>query len=221
MVYLIKSLPSELNDDIIILLNTVDLALQFERFWAASKIYSAASAASAAKVHVPEEILMKIVKYLPHKEKEYVFRCAVFYGFVKVVNMLLADPSIDDKDIFDFAIYWASRKGNSKVVQLLLSDSRVDPSIKNNAAIRWASRNGKFDVVKLLFSDPRVDPSSKDNEAIRWASINGHSSTVELLLADPRVDPSANNNEAISVSSFRRHNEVVQLLLSDPRVDIF
>ena len=157
--YLIKKLPYELNDDIIIhILNTeifdcvtsplLDLVVKFNRFWAISQIYR--EVIEEKIIELPETVLMKIIKFMTVSQK----------------NMLLESTKYAD------------------IVRLLLVDPYVDPSTN---AIFEASRHGHFEVVKLLLKDPRVDPSVRMNEAIRWASENGHIEVVKLLLKDPRL----------------------------------
>ena len=41
--YLINLLPTELNDDILIILGSLDFALQSERFWVAAQLYQEVS----------------------------------------------------------------------------------------------------------------------------------------------------------------------------------
>jgi len=115
-------------------------------------------------------------------------------GFVEVVKVLLADPTVNPAADDNYAIRWASSNGYLDVVKILLNDPRVDPSACNNFALRMASSNGYLDVVKILLADPRVDPSACDSSAIRLASANGlalrgelgsgeHTKVVELLKA--------------------------------------
>ena len=114
-----------------------------------------------------------------------------FFGYDKVVQVLLKDHRMDPTYDSNYAIRLASYKGNYTAVKELLSDPRVDPSCRNNEAIRVASHYGHFKVVKELLADPRVDPSVRDNEAIRLATICGYYEIIKLLIADPRVNHNA------------------------------
>ena len=129
--YLITLLPTEINDDIIVLLNNFDLALQFKRFWAASQLYS-------EDIHeeLSQDDLMNIIHFLDVEKKSIIFKYASIVGHTEIVKMLLGDPRIDPSTNNNCAIRKASKYGHIQVVKLLLSDPRVDPSAHYNCAIR-------------------------------------------------------------------------------------
>ncbi len=126
----------------------------------------------------------------------------------KEMGTRFLDPSVNH----NYAIRWASGKGQDKVVKLLLEDKRVDPAACDNDAIRDASQNGHHKAVKLLLEDERVDPAAWDNYAIRLASEKGYDKVVKLLLEDKRVDPASNNHRAIRWAVQNGHDKVVNLL---------
>lgn len=107
--------------------------------------------------------------------------------YTEVVKLLLEENLVDPSAYDNYAIRYASEKGDTEVVKLLLKDDRVDPASWDNYAIRYASCFGYVEVVKLLLDDKRVDPSACDNYAIRDASYSGHAEVVRLLLQDERV----------------------------------
>ena len=72
--YLITLLPYEINDNILIELKTVDLAVQFKRFWAASQLYSEAD-------KVSEDILLGMIYHM-NLEKKYT---SLLYAIEKVI----------------------------------------------------------------------------------------------------------------------------------------
>ena len=131
--YLISSLPVELNDNILIFLQNFYLAVQFQRFWAAGQLYNKDSGMSK----VPEYI----VPYLTMDKKYNMLREASGSRF-DIVKLLLLDPRIDPSVQDNLVFCEASIYGNFDVVKLLLSDPRIDPSTRNNEAIIWASDKG-------------------------------------------------------------------------------
>ena len=110
MVYLISLLPVEINDDILIILDTFDLAIVNKRFWAASKLFDI-------------EIINRDVNMLNSPK---ISEC----DLMNIINYF----SIDVKsNVFKYAC----KNGYDKIVRLLIADPRVDPAANNNEAIRW------------------------------------------------------------------------------------
>ena len=242
--FLIASLPQELNDDILIIIGTVDLAVQYKRFWAASKICDVMMIDESNIIN-----FIKIIPYMTLEEKNKILEIVSMFGNDINMQLLLEtcriDPSINDNKV----IRLASRYQNTMVVKLLLNDSRVYQSANSDELFHWASQCGDYKIVKKLLSDHQVNRDSfnyaidrvmqsretyiytniaklllKDNRVdpeakLRIASKYGYSNVVELLLKDPRVDPSSNDNEAIHLSSASGHFDVVEIVLKDPRVD--
>ena len=88
--YLIFSLPTELNDDILIELNNYELAVRLERFWVASQLFS-----YSLQSFLPDT-LIKIIPYMhdmPDK-KNVIFKMAsiIGLGYESVIKLLLSDP---------------------------------------------------------------------------------------------------------------------------------
>ena len=208
--YLIYSLPYELNDNVLITIGNFDLAIFMKRFWVAGQLYQLYD----KKMKITEKILIDIVRYLDIEKKNSLLGYTSEKGYKKVVAQLLADNRVDPSVDENLAIRDASYYGHLKVVDLLLRDPRVNPSADDNCAIRWASENGHLKVVKKLLSDPRIDPSARNNEAICMASYYGHFNVVKLLLSDPRVSKNAYAfyNYAIRWASYNGHNKVVKFL---------
>ena len=134
--YLIKKFPVELNDNVLIHISSFDLALQFQRFWAAGQIYKYNK---DIDIKVPESLLENIVRYMDMDKKYTVLYYASICGYESVVQILLSDPRVDPSNADNTAIRRASYNGHSTVMELLLADPRVDPSALENDAIRWAS----------------------------------------------------------------------------------
>ena len=143
--YLIESLPYELNDDLVLLLKDFELAVFHKRFWAAGQMYNKSIES------ISEGDLLYIIPYLVDDYQKYIaINYSVIYGFDKALQLLLLDPRIDPN--VD-AIQYASEMGRVEIVEILLRDPRVDPATNDNYAIRWASKNGHKDIVELLIGD--------------------------------------------------------------------
>ena len=132
----------------------------------------------------------------------------------------LAWKTTSPEDDEDFALRWASARGDAEEVKRLLADPRVRPESKDSCALRWASKYGHAEVVKLLLGDPRVRPEAKDSCALRWASKCGRAEVVKLLLENGRSNPAARDHEALCNASLRGHIETSRALLQDRRVDL-
>ncbi len=100
----------------------------------------------------------------------------------------LAWQTTSPEDDEDFALRWASARGDAIEVKGLLADPRVHPESKDSCAIRWASKYGRADVVKLLLEDGRSNPAARDHEAFYDAACRGHMETVVTLIQDRRVN---------------------------------
>ncbi|KAI9328150.1 ankyrin repeat-containing domain protein [Obelidium mucronatum] len=124
-----------------------------------------------------------------------------------------------EKELPNFALHWASKRGHTHLVKLLLQDPDVQPQDLENRAFKAATHYGHFEIVKLLLGDSRVDPTVSCNYGFRFAAFEGHLEIVNLLLTDSRVDPSDHNNTAIAWACQRGHLEVVKVLLAHDRVD--
>lgn len=96
-------------------------------------------------------------------------RDASYYGYEKIVSMLLHRQEVNPNNFDGYAIGWASACGHIGVVNGLLTDKRVRPEEDNNCAIRWAAENGHVAVVKRLLEDPRVSPEAENNQALELA----------------------------------------------------
>ena len=138
MVYLISLLPTEINDNILLILDTFDLAVVHKRFWVASKLFDI-------------EIIKSDANHL-HISHPKVSEC----DLMNIINYFSIDTI---SNVFKYAC----KMGYSMIVKKLLADPRVDPSTADNFAICRASYHGKEDVKQLLLADPRVDPSADDN----------------------------------------------------------
>ena len=138
MVYLIYSLPTELNDDLLITIGTVDLAIFFKRYWAASKIYTTPPTSTS------QDTFMNIIRYLSVEKKNILLTYAATNGYTKVVRKLLLDPQIDPSTIDIYSIWVNSLKCKDTIdtIKLLLSDPRIDPAADKNFSIRFASSYG-------------------------------------------------------------------------------
>ena len=97
--------------------------------------------------------------------KQEEFNQAVKDNDIKNVKLLLNDSMVDPSAADNYAIRWASYKGQLDVVKLLLNDPRVDPSDSNNQAIRVASDQGHIDVVKLLWKNKKIKDSFKMDDS--------------------------------------------------------
>ena len=142
---LISSLPTELHDLIKSFLPVTDQVRFFHcrRGKFGSRVFEGAE-------QVEEAFFTAIERNKPNVV-EHILKCYPSF-----------DPSFDD----NFAILYASEKGNVKVVKTLLANPRVDPSADNNVAIRFASFYGHSQVVKILLADPKVNSSVYNNETI-------------------------------------------------------
>ena len=170
--YLIFLFPTELNDNVLILLKNFDLAVQNKRFWVAGKLYDKNKKNGGSRKKLTIKVLIEIIRYLNLEKKNSLLGYTCEKGYVKIVKLLLSDPRVDPTTNYNYAIRFASEKGHLEVVKLLLSDHRVDPTAKNNESIRLAAKNGHDKVVSLLLADPRVDHTSKDNAEIYMSSYN-------------------------------------------------
>lgn len=115
---------------------------------------------------------------LSQKELDRILINSAIDGDVKKVKDALeagADVHADD----DYALRWASYKGNTEIVKFLLENS-ADVHAANDYALRWNSLYGRVEVVKLLL-EAGADVHAKNDEALRWASKYGHVEVVELL----------------------------------------
>ena len=152
----IASLPQELNDDILIIIGTVDLAVQYKRFWAASKICETMMITESNVIN-----FTNIIPYMTLEKKNKILKTASIYGYSTIVELLLKDPRVDPSISGNFAIQVASKKGHDKVVSLLLADPRIDPTADCNYAIKTAYYYGHYAVIKLLLAHPRIKNPEK------------------------------------------------------------
>lgn len=146
-------------------------------------------------------------------------RIAAQLGHTLVVQLLLAEPSIDPGASNNGAIAVAAEFGHDGVVTLLLKDPRVDPSVDNNFPLRMACTKGHLAVVQRLLNDPRVDPTASLSDALRLACLKNHLDIAAALIEDGRVDPSADACKALWAACSEGHLDLVELLLKDRRVD--
>ena len=51
----------------------------------------------------------------------YALRMAAYYGHVKIVKLLLADPRVNPADNGNDALIGAASRGNAEIVQILFS----------------------------------------------------------------------------------------------------
>ena len=139
--YLITQLPAELNDDILVIIDidfelSMQWAIRFKRYWAASKIYTNLIKEDVNTYYkyfggdlfgydsdicdICESDFIKIIHYLDIDIKNIILYSASKHGYSTVVELLLADKRLNDISVFDYSITSASRHGHDKVVSLLL-----------------------------------------------------------------------------------------------------
>ena len=221
--YLVKALPTELNDDILLCMHDIgnfDLAIQYKRFWVAGKLYD-----DTDFDELSEDVLMKIVHFLSVEKKGVLLPSVAIMGYSGVLAMILSDPRVDPSQNENKAIIWASESCNEVVVKLLLDDNRFQMDVDDHTfkeSILSASQYGPFQVFNLFYQrmNSIIDIDTTLNKAIGIASQYGHIEIVKLLLSDPRIDPNADAfNYAITWASTNGYLEIVAMLLLDPRVD--
>lgn len=155
---------------------------------------------------------------LPLEDKRGLFRTAVNYNYVELIDYLIkngVDPCIDD----NYAIQQASNYGYLSLVNRLLQDPRVNPGIptkRGDTPIRWASCYGHINIVNRLLLDPRVDPSEGGDTPIHWACQGNHTLIVERLLQDPRVNTADTYRFVILrwLNSYKNGHDQIRLLIS-------
>lgn len=160
------------------------------------------------------------------------------------IQLLLADPRIEQGVDLRSALPEACRLGSASVVALLLDDPRVDVPSHQYTAIRTACCNKRVDVVRVLLAHPRVtleksnffyssnaeitrliledgrlDPAHRQNQALVNACLLDDREVAALLLADPRVNPIDQNRLALFRACEGKRTRTLKLLLSDVRVN--
>lgn len=98
-----------------------------------------------------------ILKHIdPSANNNMAIRQASFYGYRKIVEMLLEDNRVDPSAVKNYAVIHASMRGHMDIVEMLMKDGRVDPSAQKNKAVREATANGHRKIVETLKRDGRV-----------------------------------------------------------------
>ncbi|MDB6096803.1 MAG: ankyrin [Francisellaceae bacterium] len=115
------------------------------------------------------------------------FRMAAVYGYLDIVNRLLAEPGVDAAANINEAIRMAAQNGHLGVVNRLLEVPGVDATAGNNLTIRFAASHGHLEVVNRLLAVPGVDATANNNSAIRGAAYYGHWAIVELITETLRL----------------------------------
>lgn len=147
-------------------------------------------------------------------------------GHISLVKLCLANPKIDNSEIFNGAALYASINGHKiEALKVLLADKDFESSIEMDERVCDAlcdsinndSGDMLLPIVALLMK--HTDLSFGQNEVIIKASIHGRYEVVQHLLTDPRIDPSADENKALRMSSDNGYHMVVRLLIADKRVD--
>ena len=90
--YLVTSFPAELNDNILLYIGSLDLAVQSKRYWVASKLIDVNT---FRVLNLSENILKSIIHYLNVEKKNHLNVIASRYGNYKLVKHLFSDPRID------------------------------------------------------------------------------------------------------------------------------
>jgi len=120
-----------------------------------------------------------------------------------IAAMLNVDLRYDN----DFALRYASYKGNEDVVKYLVEKKDADIHADDDYAVRLASKGGYLSIVKYLFSKG-ADISAKFNESLIWASADGHLDVVKYLFSkgadihEPEVFQEAAENGHLSVVKY-------------------
>lgn len=134
---------------------------------------------------------------------------AAFYGFDKIVNILLeahADPNAKEKSKLFTPLHAAAYNGHHTCVyDLLLKKAEVSPRDSNNATpLHQASTAGRTDIIELLLSAGADVDAVGDvgRTSLLCASVGGHTKACELLLeagSDPhKLDADGRNSVFIA-----------------------
>ena len=94
-------LPQEMQDEILLYIGSFDLAIRLQRYWVAGKLYN-------VTINVPENVLMKITKFLSLKNKNDLLVYSATHGYKNVMKNLLLDPRVDPPYLDNSAIRMAS-----------------------------------------------------------------------------------------------------------------
>ena len=112
----------------------------------------------------------------------------------------------------NYALRYASKKGQLKIVELLLVNG-ANVVAHANESLREASGNGHLEVVKVLV-EAGSDVGVMCNCPIRLASKNGHSEVVKYLIGRG-ANPFVMKNYPIRKASKYGHLDVVKLLVKN------
>lgn len=167
-----------------------------------------------------EEGAMEMVKSSPASEPSITSQLASRYGFYKVLEFLMNNPTVDPLLPDHTSFVEACKGGHASVVSRFLESNLVDPSHNGNEALLSAIMAGSKETVKMLLMDSRVDPSYPENLPLIVACETGRESIVRLLLLDLRVDPSHDKSAALIWACGKGHLSIVRALCDDPRVDV-
>ncbi|KAJ3308630.1 Dynein heavy chain 3, axonemal [Boothiomyces sp. JEL0838] len=146
-----------------------------------------------------------------------VLKSASQFGFIEIVNLLLAKPEVNPNVDDSYCIKTAAENGHEAVVQAFLNDPRLNLEIVGNQLFRTCSEKGMTEVIEKLLEYKNIIPSSLDSYAFRTACYHGYVDIVKLLI--DKSDVSSHDNYPIRIASECGHEEIVELLLRDKRVD--
>lgn len=152
------------------------------------------------KYKFPKSMFKKHTPIKAYSRLNHSFRIAAKNGHIKIVRKLiqLNHQNINPGARNNYAIRWASEKGDLTMVNYLLTLSGVNPSADSNYSLRIASEYGYLSIVKTLIEDGRSDPTDNDYYALRWAAKNGHIEVFDLLRSHPVVKENEKNDWLLS-----------------------
>eukprot|EP00455_Lapot_gusevi_P000318 TRINITY_DN10150_c0_g3_i2.p1 TRINITY_DN10150_c0_g3~~TRINITY_DN10150_c0_g3_i2.p1 ORF type:complete len:455 (+),score=66.97 TRINITY_DN10150_c0_g3_i2:75-1439(+) len=145
-----------------------------------------------------------------------VLRLACANGHHDVLDLLLAQPSIEPTKIDNMALLKAAERGHLDMVNRLLEYPFLDATYSENVTLIAAVSNNHVSIVERLLQIPSLDPSIPHNEPLRTAieKANLHLSTLFLSL--PTVRRSVDWLEFARLAASQNHPAIFEKFLTDP-----
>lgn len=145
------------------------------------------------------------------------FCSACMYGYLEVMDALLAEPAVDIAAKSQRALRHACARGPATAVKRLLQDPRVKPSALKNAALAKAMEHERNEIIDLLMGHERFDPNKGINPVIELGIRNVD--VLQRVLSHPKL-----NNRAlwwryaVRTSSIYYSADTMEALLADPTI---
>lgn len=124
-----------------------------------------------------------------------------------------------DRDLIDYALFWATTEGKFTVVQEIFKEPRLDPARDRYASLCIAAQNGHLDIVEFFLQDDRVDPAEATKRAFLAALRTNQTKVLQYLSSNyelAAIDPKTLLEKAREKCSLG----VIQVLLELPSTDV-